>query len=90
MQLTKADAVDYSEAGIRINCICPGLVDTPGAFGDHSPERMKPYEPIIAKHPMKRWAQAREIADACVFLCSGRASFIQGIALPVDGGWVAT
>lgn len=91
IQLTKADAIDYSSSGIRINCVCPGLVDTPATgLSKNDPEHMKAFEPIIAAHPMKRWAQPREIADAVVFLCSGRSSFIQGIALAIDGGWLAT
>lgn len=49
-------------------------------------ERLKALEPIIAACPMKRWAQPREIAEAVVFLCSGRASYIQGHALSIDGG----
>ncbi|KAK5074527.1 hypothetical protein LTR70_009686 [Exophiala xenobiotica] len=91
IQLTKADAINYSPSGIRINCVCPGLVDTPATgLSKNDPENMKAFEPIIAAHPMKRWAQPREIADAVVFLCSGRSSFIQGIALAIDGGWLAT
>ena len=91
VQLTKADAIDYSGQGIRVNCVCPGLVDTPATgLSTGGPENMKNFEAIIAAHPMKRWAQPREIADACVFLCSGRSSFIQGHALVIDGGWVVS
>ncbi|KAK5939157.1 hypothetical protein PMZ80_008460 [Knufia obscura] len=89
LQLTRADAVDYSPRGIRINAVCPGLISTPATFDPDKAETMKPFEEIIGKHPMGRWGRASEVADACVFLCSGKASFVQGVALPVDGGWSA-
>ncbi len=86
VSLTRADAIDYSAHRIRVNAVLPGLVDTPmlrGAVGD-----VKAFEGMAAPMiPMKRLAQPEEIADAVLFLCSHRASYIQGHAMVVDGGY---
>jgi len=85
ISMTKSDAIDYSEDNIRINCVCPGVIATPMTVGN--PEFMKRLEPAIAIAPMNRMGTAQEIADACLFLCSSKATFIQGAALVVDGGY---
>ena len=84
--LTRSDAIDYSEHKIRINCVCPGLIDTPmtAAMGD-DPAAM---QWVVDSTPLKRLGQASEIADCCVFLCSTRASWVQGQSLIADGGIV--
>lgn len=84
--LTKAAALDYAQAGIRINAVCPGSVVTPM------------FEPVLADpelkdlvekmHPLGRFAQPEEISEAVLWLCSDAASFVTGAALPVDGGVV--
>jgi NAD(P)-dependent dehydrogenase (short-subunit alcohol dehydrogenase family) len=84
--LTKTAALDYAAAGIRVNAICAGLVDTPLIASGRSPEVMAAR---IAAHPMGRMAEASEIAEAIVWLCSNDSSFVTGVALPVDGGYVA-
>jgi len=89
VQLARADALDYSKDGIRINCVCPGLTETPLGTNNNDPATLKALEPVLALHPLGRWGKPREIADAAVFLCSMRASFIQGHALAVDGGHLA-
>lgn len=87
ISMTKADALDYSPHGIRVNCICPGLINTPLATFNDNPEALKALEPVVNEMtPLKRMGDPREIANAAVFLCSQRASFIQGHALVVDGG----
>jgi NAD(P)-dependent dehydrogenase (short-subunit alcohol dehydrogenase family) len=85
MAMTRADAIDYSSSGIRVNCICPGLIETPMTASDaKSIEGNKPY---IEMAPMKRIAQPIEVAECALFLSSTRASFVQGHAMVVDGGY---
>jgi NAD(P)-dependent dehydrogenase (short-subunit alcohol dehydrogenase family) len=83
--LTKAAAIEYARSGIRVNAVCPAVIETDmvsRAFGGVSEE-------LANMHPIGRVGQPREVADAVVWLCSEHASFITGHALPVDGGWVA-
>lgn len=86
--LTRSGAVEYGRKGIRVNAVCPGTVRT-----DMTVERMQ-VNPKMEKalsdvSPMKRIAETTEIADAVVWLCSDQASFVNGHALPVDGGATA-
>lgn len=83
--MTKSDAIDYSKDGIRVNAVCPGLVETPMTRG--SEEATKRLEPAIKIAPMARMGKPDEIAETVLFLCSSRASFVQGHALVVDGGY---
>jgi NAD(P)-dependent dehydrogenase (short-subunit alcohol dehydrogenase family) len=86
--LTKSAALEYAPRGIRINAICPGTIATPMvdamiAKGELSvPEAM-------ANQPIGRLGRAEEIAAAVLWLCSPGASFVLGVALPVDGGYTA-
>ncbi|KIW53580.1 hypothetical protein PV05_09138 [Exophiala xenobiotica] len=81
--MTRADAIDYSPSQIRVNCVCPGLVDTPmlETFEKHVLQR------DIAVAPMNRMGTPQEIADVVLFLASSKASFIQGATFVVDGGY---
>ena len=94
MGMTKVAAIDYAKQGIRVNAVNPGGVDTPmlrkffASIPDDG-ERKAARQAFEATHPMGRIATVEEIADAIVFLCSPKASFITGIALSVDGGYVA-
>ncbi|WP_369198581.1 SDR family NAD(P)-dependent oxidoreductase [Streptomyces djakartensis] len=82
--LTKAAALDYGGMGVRVNTVAAGLVETPLVATGRSPEVMAAR---IAQHPLGRIAQAQEIADAIVWLCSEQSSFVTGAVVPVDGGY---
>ena len=86
--LTRTVGMAYATPGIRVNAVCPGAIDTPMVQGvmRSNPETIKL---IGAMHPMNRIGQASEVADAVLFLCSTRASFITGHPLAVDGGRLA-
>ncbi|KAJ4292475.1 hypothetical protein N0V90_009137 [Kalmusia sp. IMI 367209] len=85
INMTKANAIDYSENGIRVNCVCPGVIETP--MTTTSPEMVEALKPAINIAPMQRMGTPDEVANAVLFLCSSQASFIQGHALVVDGGY---
>jgi NAD(P)-dependent dehydrogenase (short-subunit alcohol dehydrogenase family) len=83
--LTKCAALDYAARGIRVNAICPGCIDTPMGHAI-DPAAMKEF---LRDQPIGRMGRAAEIAAAVLWLCSPGASFVLGVALPVDGGFVA-
>ena len=88
--LTKNMAIDYARSGIRVNAVCPGFIDTPmfrTVFA--MPETQAIQDQIREAHQLGRFGEAIEIANACLFLASDEASFITGVALPVDGGYTA-
>ena len=88
--LTKNLAIDYARAGIRVNVICPGFIDTPlfrsvilnGPAAALAPQ-------IREAHQLGRFGKPVEIANAALFLASDEASFVTGVTLPVDGGYTA-
>jgi NAD(P)-dependent dehydrogenase (short-subunit alcohol dehydrogenase family) len=83
--LTKTAAMEYAQDRIRVNCINPGYIDTP-----MTKETMETrFEQIMAKVPMRRMGTAEEIAEAVVWMCSERASFMTGSSQVVDGGYYA-
>lgn len=84
--LTKNAACDYGGENIRINCICPGSIYTGMAGADPAAEAAPAAEMPV---PLRRWGRSHEIATAALFLASDDSSFITGVALPVDGGYVA-
>lgn len=89
--LTKAMAVDHSRQGIRVNCICPGDVDTPMLLEDARLRGLawEAYLASASNRPMGRIGRPEEIAKAVLFLASDDASFMTGAALVVDGGGTA-
>jgi len=84
--LTRAAAIDYAPLNIRINAVCPGLIDTPLSRKVLNPDEMKYH---ATAQPMARVAKAEEVAEAALWLCSDSASFVTGHALTVDGGFTA-
>jgi len=83
--LTRCAALDYASANIRINAICPGIIDTPmmDRFSGGTPEGR---EQVIDQEPVGRMGRPEEIASAVLWLCSGDGAFTVGHALVVDGG----
>lgn len=86
--LTKTAALEYAKSGIRVNAVCPGLIQTPMV------ERLTNAQPqlaeaLVAAEPIGRTGRPEEIAESVVWLCSDAASFVTGHAMSVDGGYVA-
>ncbi|NVK01507.1 MAG: SDR family oxidoreductase [Oceanospirillaceae bacterium] len=85
--LTKQQACELGEYGIRANCVAPGPVKTKLSVAVHSPEIIKAYHDSI---PLNRYGSERELAEVIYFLCSPKASFVSGQVIAVDGGFEAT
>lgn len=89
LALTKSMAIDYVRDGIRVNCICPGTIDTPSlhqrlaAFADPEGARKQ----FVARQPMGRLGTAEEVAKAALFLVSDDAGFVTGSSFSIDGGF---
>jgi len=83
--LTKAASLDYAASNIRINAVCPGIIDTPmmQRFSGDTPEGRKA---VIAQEPIGRMGTPEEIAEAVLWLCSDASSFVVGHAMVIDGG----
>ncbi len=88
IQLTKTAALEYATQGIRVNAVCPGVIQTPmiDRFLGGSAEAEAQF---VAMEPVGRLGLPQEIAEAVVWLCSDAASFVTGHAMVVDGGLVA-
>lgn len=83
--LTKSVALEYAKSGIRINAVCPGYTQTP--LVERLDKQLQ--EQMIQMHPIGRAGKPEEIAEAVVWLCSDKASFVTGGAIALDGGYVA-
>jgi len=88
--LTRTMAVDFAKRGIRVNCVCPGTIDTPMVRAtieqDQNPDRLRRI--LADMHPIGRIGQPREIGEVIAFLASDRASFMTGSIVVVDGGLI--
>jgi NAD(P)-dependent dehydrogenase (short-subunit alcohol dehydrogenase family) len=86
--LTKSAALEYAPRGVRINAVCPGTIETP-MVADMLASGELTVEDAIAGQPIGRLGRGEEIAAAVLWLCSPASSLVLGVALPVDGGYVA-
>ncbi len=89
--LTKTMALDHALDGIRVNCLCPGRVETPfvAARLKEYPDPQKAYQEMAATQALGRMGKPEEIAAAALYLASDESSFITGTAFLIDGGWSA-
>ncbi len=91
ISLTRSMALDYVRDNIRVNCLCPGTIDTPSlhqrlaAFADPEEARKQ----FVARQPMGRLGTADEVAQAALYLVSDQATFVTGTAFSIDGGFAA-
>lgn len=88
VQLTRSVALEYATQGIRVNCICPGVIDTP-MVERFTQGNAAAHQAMAGMQPVGRMGRPEEIADTVLYLCSDAASFITGAVIPVDGGYVA-
>ena len=91
VMLARALALDYATRGIRVNALCPGIIDTP-MLQEFAATRSDPaaaWQTYERAQPMGRLGTAEECAEAALWLVSDEASFVTGVALPVDGGFTA-
>jgi NAD(P)-dependent dehydrogenase (short-subunit alcohol dehydrogenase family) len=86
--LTKTAALEYARGGIRVNAVCPGVIDTP-MVGGMVTTRPRLKDILVAAEPVARMGMPGEIGEAVAWLLSDYASFVTGCALPVDGGMTA-
>jgi NAD(P)-dependent dehydrogenase (short-subunit alcohol dehydrogenase family) len=87
--LTRNMAIDYGRAGVRVNCLCPGYIETPMTEVLRQPGLETVRDVFIDMHQLGRAGQPEEVAAAALFLASDDASFVSGHALVVDGGFTA-
>jgi len=88
LSLTLAMAADLLDDGVRVNCVCPGTIDTPwvGRLLEAAPDPVAERAALEARQPMGRLGTAEEVADAIAWLAAPASGFVTGIALAVDGG----
>jgi NAD(P)-dependent dehydrogenase (short-subunit alcohol dehydrogenase family) len=88
VQLTRTAALEYATQNIRVNCLCPGVIDTPMVerfTGGNAEAEAQ----MTAMEPVGRVGRPLEVAELALFLASDRSSFVTGAIIPVDGGFVA-
>jgi NAD(P)-dependent dehydrogenase (short-subunit alcohol dehydrogenase family) len=85
--LTKSGALETAKSGIRINAVCPAVIETP--MSDRLFGAPKVHQYVLGCHPIGRFGRPAEIAEAVLWMCSDRASFMTGQSLVLDGGYLA-
>ncbi|MDQ3621348.1 MAG: SDR family oxidoreductase [Verrucomicrobiota bacterium] len=85
--LTKTAAIEFSAKGVRVNAVCPAVIETDINAAMRNDKQG--HDTLLAMHPIGRFGKPEEIAAVVLFLCSPGAAFTTGIAMPVDGGWTA-
>jgi NAD(P)-dependent dehydrogenase (short-subunit alcohol dehydrogenase family) len=75
----------YAPQGVRINAICPAIIETDMTQQLRSEEQSQAF--LLSRHPVGRFGRSEEVASAVLYLCSPEASFVTGVALPLDGGF---
>ncbi len=86
--LTKTIALEYASKKVRANAVCPGFIETP-MLDRVTDASVKIRDQLIGAVPMRRVAQPSEIGETAAWLLSDKSSYVTGVAMPVDGGWVA-
>jgi NAD(P)-dependent dehydrogenase (short-subunit alcohol dehydrogenase family) len=87
IQLVKTAAAEFGHAGVRVNAVAPGVVETPlTAQIKNTPDW---YDAYAKKSALARWAGAKEMVGAVIFLASDASSYVTGSTITVDGGWTA-
>jgi NAD(P)-dependent dehydrogenase (short-subunit alcohol dehydrogenase family) len=87
--LTKASALEFAKANVRINAVCPSVIDNTVMINQIKVTHPDIFQYLVGTHPIGRAGQPEEVANVVVWLCSDAASFITGTALPIDGGTIA-
>lgn len=82
----KSVALEFAAKGLRINAICPAIIETDMTQQARSDDQSRAF--LLSRHPVGRFGQSEEVAAAVLYLCSSEASFVTGVALPIDGGFV--
>jgi len=89
LQLTKTAALEYGQSGVRVNAICPSVIDTPTFRATMAGMPEGVLDGVLGRQGIRRIARAEEVAAAAVFLASDDASYLTGAVLPADGGYLA-
>lgn len=87
--LTKTAALEYAKQGIRVNAVSPGGIETPMLQRFTGGPGSEGFNQLASMHPVGRLGKPEEIAEAVLWLCSDKASFVTGVSLAADGGWTA-
>ena len=89
LQLTRTAALEYGPSGVRVNAVCPSVIDTPTFRATTAGMPQGVLDGLLARQGIRRLARAEEVAAAAVFLASDDASYLTGVVLPADGGYLA-
>ena len=87
--LTKSAALEYAKQGVRVNAVSPGGIETPMLNRFTGGPGTQFFNQLAGMHPVGRLGRPEEIAEAVLWLCSDKASFVTGLSLTADGGWTA-